>query len=91
MSKLCDLRDTADSICSVSWSNRGSYLAVGTNRGGVQIWDPVHLRLVRSLTGHTARVGCMDWGAQVLSTGERWAAGLQPRWVVGWVGGWVGR
>lgn len=41
VTKLCDLAtdEPADSICSVAWSQRGSYLAVGTDRGGVQLWD----------------------------------------------------
>ncbi len=25
--------------CSVSWSQRGSYLSIGTDKGEVQIWD----------------------------------------------------
>ena len=41
VTKLCDLAtdEPADSICSVAWSQRGSYLAVGTDKGGVQLWD----------------------------------------------------
>lgn len=39
--KLCELGSTAapDSVCSVAWSGRGSFLAVGTARNETQIWD----------------------------------------------------
>ena len=71
VTKLVDLRGTNDSICSVSWSNRGTYLAVGTNSGDVQIWDPSRAKKIRSMPGHLARVGCLDWGSHILSTGAR--------------------
>lgn len=43
VTKLCDLAsDTpADTISSVAWSLRGTYLAIGTNRGDTQLWDVV--------------------------------------------------
>lgn len=39
--KLCELGTGAapDSVCSVAWSGRGSYLAIGTNSNETQIWD----------------------------------------------------
>ena len=33
---LCNL-GSDDSVCSVSWAQRGNYLAVGTNLGKVQV------------------------------------------------------
>lgn len=36
VTKLCDLAP-GDSVCSVSWSQRGTYLSVGTNTGEVQV------------------------------------------------------
>lgn len=36
VTKLCDL-GAGDSVCSVSWSQRGTYLSVGTNTGEVQV------------------------------------------------------
>jgi hypothetical protein len=36
VTKLCDL-SPGDSVCSVSWSQRGTYLSVGTNSGEVQV------------------------------------------------------
>lgn len=50
---------------------RGSYLAVGTNQGEVQIWDPHKIALVRTMTGHRTRAGALAWGSSVLSSGSR--------------------
>jgi len=36
VTKLCDLAP-GDSVCSVSWSQRGTYLSVGTYSGEVQV------------------------------------------------------
>lgn len=36
MTKLCDL-GLDDNVCSVAWTQRGTYLAVGTNNGSVQV------------------------------------------------------
>ena len=40
-SKVTRLVDfgTAGAVCSVAWSQRGTYLSVGTDKGEVQIWD----------------------------------------------------
>eukprot|EP00825_Cyclidium_porcatum_P035709 TRINITY_DN3748_c0_g1_i2.p1 TRINITY_DN3748_c0_g1~~TRINITY_DN3748_c0_g1_i2.p1 ORF type:complete len:473 (-),score=62.61 TRINITY_DN3748_c0_g1_i2:24-1442(-) len=70
VTKLCDL-GISDSVTSVSWSLRGQYLAIGTNVGDVQIWDTNKLKQVNLLKGHTARVGCLAWNSQVLTSGSR--------------------
>ncbi|KAF5833078.1 activator and specificity factor for anaphase promoting complex [Dunaliella salina] len=70
VSKLCDL-PAGDVVCSVAWSQRGTYLSVGCNSGKVQIWDAARMRLVRTMEGHRARVGTMAWGSHVLSSGSR--------------------
>lgn len=70
VTKLCDLA-TTDNVCSVAWSQRGTYLSVGTNLGKVQVWDVSKLKPVRTMEGHRARVGTMAWGSQVLSSGSR--------------------
>jgi cell division cycle 20-like protein 1 (cofactor of APC complex) len=54
VTKLCDL-SPADTVCSVGWSQRGSFLSVGTNAGEVQIWDIGKLKKIRTMTGHRAR------------------------------------
>lgn len=38
-------------------SAQGSHVAIGTTKGFVQIWDARECRRLRTMTGHTARVG----------------------------------
>ena len=47
VTKLCEFPsgEGGDSVCSVSWSQRGTFLAVGTNNGEVQIWDVAKVKL----------------------------------------------
>lgn len=69
VNKLCTLDD--DLVTSVAWINRGSHLAIGTNKGLVQIWDAEASRRLRTMTGHTARVGSLAWNAHLLTSGSR--------------------
>ena len=68
--KLCDLGFT-DSIASVGWSPKSVMLSVGTTSGDVHIWDSVKMKKVRTLTGHTGRVGSCSWNSTILATGSR--------------------
>ncbi|GLJ45281.1 hypothetical protein SUGI_0953020 [Cryptomeria japonica] len=70
VTKLCDL-GLNDSVCSVGWTQRGTYLAVGTNIGEVQIWDATRCKKVRTMEGHRVRVGALAWSSQILSSGSR--------------------
>lgn len=70
VTKLCDLGPT-DSVCSVGWTQRGTYLAVGTNLGEVQLWDATKCRQVKSMLGHRSRVGTLAWSSHLLSSGSR--------------------
>lgn len=70
VTKLCDL-GMDDSVCSVGWAQRGTYLAVGTNEGKVQIWDASRCKRVRTMEGHRLRVGSLAWSSSVLSSGSR--------------------
>ncbi|KAL1611898.1 substrate-specific activator of APC-dependent proteolysis [Paraconiothyrium brasiliense] len=69
VTKLCELTD--DSVTSVSWIQRGSHLAIGTNRGFVQIWDATTQRRLRTMTGHSGRVGALAWNEHILTSGSR--------------------
>ncbi|KAA8907525.1 quinon protein alcohol dehydrogenase-like superfamily [Sphaerosporella brunnea] len=73
VTKLCDLGlGTEDSVTSVSWIERGSHIAIGTNKGYVQIWDARECRRLRTMTGHTARVaGALAWNDHILTSGSR--------------------
>ncbi|KRX08232.1 WD40-repeat-containing domain [Pseudocohnilembus persalinus] len=70
VTKLCDL-GLQDSITSVGWSQKGPHLAIGTNKGDIQIWDGVKNKLVRTMTGHQARIGTVAWNSQTLTSGSR--------------------
>ena len=67
---LCDL-GPGDQVCSVAWSQRGQYLAVGTSLGMAQIWDCQSGRRQASLPGHATRVGALAWNSHVLASGSR--------------------
>ncbi|CAG8586694.1 19333_t:CDS:2 [Dentiscutata erythropus] len=58
-----------DYISSLSWSHDGEYLAVGTSDGDTQIWDILREQKVRSMSGHTARVGVLTWNKYLVSSG----------------------
>lgn len=61
-----------DYISSVSWIQQGgSHLAIGTNDNVVQLWDAQAGRQVRTLRGHTGRVGALAWNQHMLSSGSK--------------------
>ena len=70
VTKLCDL-GPEDVVTSVSWTGRGTHLAVGTNLGETQIWSSAQCKKVRTLRGHSARVGTMSWNGHTLASGSR--------------------
>ena len=70
MTKLCDL-GPQDTITSVSWCPKGTQVAVGTHSGYVQLWDIKRNKKIRQFSGHQARVGCMAWNVDCLTTGSR--------------------
>lgn len=67
--KLHDFED--QKVTSVAWIQRGTHLAIGTEKGELQIWDTQHHRRLRTMTGHSMRVGSLAWNAHILSTGSR--------------------
>ncbi|CAG7921731.1 unnamed protein product [Penicillium olsonii] len=69
VTKLCDLKD--DTVTSVNWIQRGTHLAIGTGKGLVQIWDAEHCRRLRTMIGHTNRVGALAWNDHILTSGSR--------------------
>mmetsp|Transcript_4459 Transcript_4459/g.11512 ORF Transcript_4459/g.11512 Transcript_4459/m.11512 type:complete len:842 (+) Transcript_4459:414-2939(+) len=71
VTKLCDLASAEDIVTSVSWAQRGTHLAVGTNKGEVQLWDTIKVKKVRTMSGHTARVGTLAWTGPTLASGSR--------------------
>jgi cell division cycle 20-like protein 1 (cofactor of APC complex) len=71
VTKLCDLSQSEDVVTSVSWAQRGTHLAVGTNKGEVQLWDAIKVKKVRTMSGHSARVGTLAWSGPMLASGSR--------------------
>lgn len=71
VTRLCDLSTDNDTVTSVSWSERGTQVAVGTHKGYVQIWDVAASKKVHTLVGHSARVGALAWNGDMLSSGSR--------------------
>ncbi|KAK8853075.1 hypothetical protein IAR55_003776 [Kwoniella newhampshirensis] len=66
-----DPNEDANQVTSVSWSNDGAYLAVGTDAGEVEIWDVEEGKKMRTMAGHSARIPSMSWHGHVLSSGCR--------------------
>lgn len=71
VTRLCDLASDGDNVNSVSWHEKGQYVAVGTSKGHVQIWDAVASKHIRTIEGHQMRVGALAWNGDQLSSGSR--------------------
>jgi len=59
--KVCDL-GADDMVTSANWSKTGNFLAIGSNSGEVHIWDINKVKKIRTMEGHTGRVGTLAWG-----------------------------
>lgn len=68
--RLCSLSNK-DKVTSINWIGSGTHLAVGTQRGLVEIWDATKLKCVRTMTGHNLRVSSLAWNEHILSSGSR--------------------
>lgn len=60
-----------DYICSLSWVEHGSVLAIGTTNGTVELWDCLQSKRMRIMAGHTGRVASLSWNSYILSSGSR--------------------
>ncbi|KAI6228523.1 ANAPC4-WD40 domain-containing protein [Aphelenchoides besseyi] len=69
--KLCDLATDNDSVTSVQWAERGEFLAVGTQKGNLQIWDTHAQTKIHDMPGHQSRIGCLAWNADTICSGSR--------------------
>ncbi|KAM7272478.1 hypothetical protein ACFE04_027141 [Oxalis oulophora] len=63
-------RDGLEPAC-VSWSNNARELAVGNFCSKLQLWDVETLKVVRSLEGHTRRIGTLSWNSHILTSGGK--------------------
>jgi len=55
---------------ALRWMGEGVHLGVGTSAGEVKIWDACAQRQLRSLRGHSGRIGALAWHGHVLSSGS---------------------
>ncbi|ORZ41330.1 WD40-repeat-containing domain protein [Catenaria anguillulae PL171] len=62
-----------DSVASVKWNGNGKYLAVGTSKGLVQLWDVEKKVMVREFGQghHDQRVGVLCWSRDRLLSGSK--------------------
>jgi len=58
-------------ITCVKWISEGVHIAVGLSNGVVELWDASANRRVRSMQGHSTRVGSLDWNEHMLTSGAR--------------------
>ncbi|KAI9329968.1 WD40-repeat-containing domain protein [Obelidium mucronatum] len=56
-------------VCSVQWTSDGGHLAVGVGNGDTQIWDLESQTKIRTMRGHTSRVGVLAWDRHIVSSG----------------------
>ncbi|KAL5269841.1 hypothetical protein ACHWQZ_G003343 [Mnemiopsis leidyi] len=72
VTRLCDLSCEGDTVTSVGWSDRSSnILAVGTNRGCVQLWDTQAQKRTAIFESHESRAGALAWNGDLLCSGSR--------------------
>lgn len=71
ITELCSLEGEQDYVSSVAWTASGTHLAVGTAGGETQFWDSSALTMLRSMDGHSSRVGALAWNDHVLTSGSR--------------------
>lgn len=73
--ELCSFNDVSvpnAHVSSVSWVQQGgTHLAVGTSNGCTQLWDVQACKKVRSMDGHSDRIGAMAWNRHILTSGSR--------------------
>lgn len=64
--------EASDYISSISWIQQGgTHLAIGTASNTVQLWDVQAGKMVRSMDGHSSRVGALAWNNHIITSGSR--------------------
>ncbi|XP_044541205.1 fizzy-related protein homolog [Gracilinanus agilis] len=71
VTRLCDLSLEEDIVTSVSCSERGKLVGIGTQKGLIQIWDIMVGKKLLTMEGHRDRVGALAWYADQISSGSR--------------------
>ncbi|KAK6172157.1 hypothetical protein SNE40_015883 [Patella caerulea] len=74
ISQLCELPYADDYFSSIRCIEKGDYVALGTSSGSVMLFDIGTEKHIRTMSGHSARVGALDWNTFILSSGSRCGA-----------------
>lgn len=69
--QLCQTSTPDCYIGSLAWIKEGNYIALGDSNGVVQLWDVDAQKRLRSMAGHSSRIGCLSWNSYILSSGCR--------------------
>lgn len=70
--KLTTFNDhISDYISSVSWIECGNYLAIGTSKREIEIWDTEVKKKVRTMKAHRERIGSLSWNQHLLTSGSK--------------------
>ncbi len=64
-SKVTTLASLEYAVPSVSWTQRGNHLAIGSNDGTVELWDISKAKRIRSLRSHASFVGSLSWSDRI--------------------------
>ena len=61
-----------DYVSSVAWiQHGGNHLALGTSNNEVQLWDVEAQKALRTMRGHSGRVGSLAWNNHILTSGSK--------------------
>ena len=71
VNKLHDFQTEGDCVTSVSWSESGASLCVGTRTGVVSIWDVQGNARVANYVRHVERVSSLAWNNTCVCSGSR--------------------
>jgi cell division cycle protein 20 (cofactor of APC complex) len=63
--------ENAAYISAVSFLTGGAHIAIGTSTNAVQLWDVAAQKQVRSMDGHSSRVGALAWNNHLLTSGSK--------------------
>ncbi|KAK3602235.1 hypothetical protein CHS0354_032875 [Potamilus streckersoni] len=69
--QLMEIEEADEYVSCVRWVKEGTCLAVGLSEGKVQLWDAGQQKLMRTMTGHSSRIGTLDWNSYICSSGSR--------------------
>ena len=69
--QVCQLEGPEEYVASVKWVEEGSYLALGTSTGNIQLWDVEQNKMLRCLQGLDSRVASLSWNKWLVAAGCR--------------------